>query len=183
MIPPRSGGGCGTVMSWRTVTSCDVRIRHNRIRQAPFGGRDPDLVIDVKQSAGQGQEPGRDGLSPLAVRLSVCGPKPSVTAWPPWSMTRRGTGSPRWVRRAGSRQPVLRVRHPLAAQDRRHRPSLPVAFLDARPEPGRSRAPSGAGRGGDYLSAAVRAGERSSDPASAIVPGRIGDGLNPFTMR
>jgi hypothetical protein len=32
----------------------DVRIRHARIGQAPFGGRDPDLVVDVEQTAGQG---------------------------------------------------------------------------------------------------------------------------------
>jgi hypothetical protein len=38
-------------------------------------------------------------------------------------------------------------------------------------------------RGGDYLSCAARAGERSSAPASPIVPDRIGEGLNPLTMR
>jgi hypothetical protein len=39
------------------------------------------------------------------------------------------------------------------------------------------------GRGGGYPAAAAGAGERSPAPASAIVRERMGDGLNPLTMR
>jgi hypothetical protein len=39
------------------------------------------------------------------------------------------------------------------------------------------------GRAGDYLSGTARAGGRSSAPAYPVVPERIGEGLNPLTMR
>ena len=61
--------------------------------------------------------------------------------------------------------------------------AIPHAVGKARQSPAKAGLRAVQGRGGGYPAAAAGAGERSPAPASAIVRERMGDGLNPLTMR
>jgi hypothetical protein len=62
-------------------------------------------------------------------------------------------------------------------------PAIPPVVRKARRSPAEAELRAVRGRGGSYPAAAAGAGERPPTPASPVVLGRIGDGLNPLTMR